>query len=79
MLQNYCESLAMKEGDDYKILEKGNITYLYFSDLPKAKYLRAQLSNSAVLKEIDLGVISKILSRKDPYAYFFFVSQERVM
>lgn len=79
MIQNFCKNFALKEGYDYKICEKGSIIYLYFTDLPKAKFLRTELSNSAVLKEIDLGVISKILSRNDPYGYFFFISQERVM
>ncbi len=79
MIHKFCKIHAFKEGCDYKIFEKGSITYLYFTELPKAKYLRAKLSNSAVLKEIDLGVISKIICRKEPYGYFFFVSQERVM
>jgi len=79
MIQNFCKDHSLVEGDDYVISNKGKITYIYFSDLPKAQYLRTQLSHSAILKEIDLGVISKIISQPESKNYFFFISQERIL
>ena len=79
MIKDFCQKQAFTEGLDYKICEKGSITYLYFTDLTKAKSLRTKMSNGAMLKDIDLGLISKIISQKDKHQFFFFVSEERVI
>ena len=79
MLASMCHALSLKEGTDYIISEKGHITFLYFKDCLKAQYFREQLANKAILKEIHLAVISKVIKRPNAFEYFFFVSEERVI
>jgi hypothetical protein len=79
MITHLCQKYNLKEGRDFFIQEKGLLTFLYFNKLSDAETLRKDISQHAILRDFSLSVISDIIHQKDPYRYYFFVSQERVI
>jgi hypothetical protein len=79
MIDVLCQKYNLREGKDFLIQEKGLLTFLYFNKLSDAETLRKDISQHAILKSFSLSVISDIIHKKDPFSYYFFVSQERVI
>lgn len=79
MITHLCQKYNLKEGRDFLIQEKGLLTFLYFEKLADAEILRRDISQHAILRDYSLSVISDIIHKKDPFSYYFFVSQERVL
>ncbi|WKN31006.1 hypothetical protein PZB74_18825 [Porifericola rhodea] len=79
MINNLCQKYNLEEGKDFFIQQKGVLTFLYFNKLSDAETLRNDISRHAILRNFSLSVISDIIHKQDPFSYYFFVSQERII
>ena len=77
MINELLSRHSLQEGKDFIINEKNHLTFYYFKSMADANFLRREVSNHAILKNIHLYVISDVLCRNTAFGYYFFVSKDR--